>query len=153
MNLKNKMQNIFLLQSTPPFKNCVFQIKKKLSRKTEDFFQEKFSFCKSCVFCYKSFLLELLLFHFLQGKGTLCLYWVYWNTSLWFFFLFYIWHIFPYCQHWNKHDKHSFPESSHAKVAWAMYLFCCLYYPVENRENLALSQVLKNKVKMKLSCH
>lgn len=26
-----------------------------------------------------------------------------------------------------------------------MYLFCCLYYPVENRENLALSQVNKEE--------
>lgn len=42
---------------------------------------------------------------------------------------------------------HSFPVSSHAKVAWAINSFCCLYYLVENRENLALSQVLKSKVK------
>lgn len=49
--------------------------------------------------------------------------------------------------------KHSFPVSSHTKVVWAMYSFCCLYYPVKNRENLAVSQVLKNKVKKKPSYH
>lgn len=49
-------------------------------------------------------------------------------------------------------SKHSFPVSSHVKVAWAIHSFCCLYYPVENRDNLALSQAPKKKVKTKSSC-
>lgn len=39
----------------------------------EDFSQEKISFCKSYISYYKSFLVEVVLVCFLEGKGTLCL--------------------------------------------------------------------------------
>lgn len=157
INLKEKVQKTsFNLSQTPWFKNWVYALKKKKKVKKNGrvFFQVRFSFCKSCIFYYKSFLLELFLFHFLESKGALCLYLNVLKCLLMTSFFSFTSDIFFLIANPEINmTKHSFPVSSHTKAVWAMHSFCCLYYPVKNRENLAVPQVLKNKVKRKLSYH